>query len=113
MSTISQLSSVQTDLNIKGKLINFQEYHQINGKNSVLKYKMLQKYTRMTYVITVLKFISYKDFHLNGHSVMLILKNNRSWCFISRNQGWITVSSHLLKEKGTKTEGGKKGEGWE
>ena len=59
----------------------------------------------MTYVITVLKFISYKDFPLNGHSVMLILENNCSWCFMSRNEGRITVSSHLLKEKGTTTEG--------
>ena len=47
----------------------------------MLKYKMFQKYTRMTYVITVLKFILYKHFPLNGHSIMLILENNCSWCF--------------------------------
>lgn len=53
---ISQLSSVQTDLNLKGKFINFQGYCHINGKNSGLKDKILQKYTRIIYVITVLKF---------------------------------------------------------
>lgn len=98
---ISQLSPAEIYLNLKGKFINFQEYCHIDGKNLRLKDEISQKYIRMTYVITGLKFkiIWHEDFPLGGYSVMLILENNPLGAFMSRNQDQITVLSLLLKEK--------------
>lgn len=47
---ISQLSSVQIDLNFTDQFIYFQGYHNINGKNSALWDEIWQKYTGTTYV---------------------------------------------------------------
>lgn len=56
MQEASQLSAIQTDLNLEEQLIHFHRYCHTNGKNIGLNDKIVQKHISMTNVITIVKF---------------------------------------------------------